>query len=297
MTDIDIAEDRLGAIGDPVGLAGGQGTVYELIEHPDWLYKRYHEDLDVDPDGLRGLVRWGRGLHGRDQRILDVRTSWPRYVVRHDRGHGVVFRRANRRFTHDHDGRVLGTDLQFACYKTGAWAGAGPAGPRTAVAIVYRYAQVLDVLHRGHVAYGDMSFTNMLWSSSTPRPHVFLIDCDAAWLTTGPRGLPPGHTHLWIDPWVDPWTRLGPHEARATDLFKLALLFVRTYYNSITDFVDESTRLVRLGDRPPVSARIAHLVQSGLTRNTTTRMDEASADRWFGPLVALDRRLEARGMR
>jgi hypothetical protein len=284
--------ERLGPIGARVGSPGGQGTVYELVDHPGWLYKRYHDDLDVDPDGLVALVRWRDGLTGRDQQIVDLRTAWPRCVVAHDDGFGVVFQRAHQRFTHRLEEQILHTDLQFACLDEGAWGGAGPVGPRAAVTIVYRYAQVLDVLHRGGVAYGDLSFTNMFWSAGTPRPHILVIDCDAAWVTSGPRGLPPGETYLW----VDPWTGFGSDEARATDLLKLALLFVRTYYTTIKDFLGESTRSIGLKAEPPVSGRVARLLECALAQDATKRRD-AAADRWFAPLVAMDRRLEARGRR
>lgn len=282
---------RLGLVGQQVGEPGGQGSVYELVEHPGWLYKRYHEGIPVEPAGLLALVRWYERLEGRDRRIIDCRTAWPRYVVEHEQGFGVVFRRAPRRFTHAHGGRRVATSLEFVCCAEGAWGGAGPGSPRAAVAIVYRYAQVLDVLHRGGVAYGDLSFTNMFWSSATPRPHIMLIDCDAAWHTAGPRGVPPGETYLW----TDPWGGSGAAEAQAVDLFKLGLLFMRSYYNTINDFVGPSTRSLTLGATRPISRRMSRLLEAALAHDPARRQ-EAAAHLWLEPLLALERRLDARGI-
>jgi hypothetical protein len=284
-----VPEARLGDIGPPFGHVGGQGRVHPLPDHPGWLYKRYHDTTPVDPDGLLALVEWRRQLTGRDRRIVDVRTAWPQYVVEHPGGHGVVIRRAPARFFHVFGDEEVGTDLQFACLDTATWGGAGPAGPRTAVAIVYRYAQVLDVLHRNGVVYGDMSHTNMLWTSAPGWPGVFVIDCDAAWLTTGPRGVPFSETPPWIDPWPNDLTA---ERLRRLDLFKLGQLFLRTYYHWPGKITATTTSL-GLHDEPPVTRRITDLLTASLRRDRPHQPRPRARD-WLDPLVVLERHLRAR---
>jgi hypothetical protein len=285
-----VDEAALGRIGPQLGHHGGQGLVYELLDHPDWLYKKYHAQTTVDVAALLELVTWPDRLVGRDRRIVDARTSWPRLLVQHATGHGVVIRRAPAQFTHVAGNKRTGTDLQFACLDNGKWGGAGPADPRTAICIVYRYAEVLDVFHRHDVVYGDMSYTNMLWSSATGWPGVFVIDCDATWLTTGRRALPAGQTWPWEDPWPDDGSAL---RARRTDLFKLGQLFLRAYYHWGTGKIGLTTTSLGMRPDPPVTGRIVQLLTGALQREQPG-LQRPEAAEWLVPLRNLERQMRSR---
>jgi hypothetical protein len=284
---ITITADELGPVGDELG-RGGQGIVYELPSRPHHLLKVYLDDA-VDRDGLEALVRWRLRLSSRDRRVIDAMTAWPLAVVPDlSTGLAFVMRRAPTEFFHDRPGGSRPHDLQWAYCTSVAYSGRQPATRRQAVTIVHRLAMVLDVLHRNDVVYGDLSATNVLWSARHGRPRIFLIDCDAAWATIGPRGCGGGQTPNFADPWPSDGT---PAAERRRDLYKLGLVFLRLYYRSQLPVTAE-TPTIDLAADPPITRSVHGLLQGALSPDG----DRPTAADWMPRLAALDRRLRAAGV-
>lgn len=278
MTDLS----SLGPIGGPLGAPGGQGTVYELPDHPDLVLKRYHATTAVDPAGLDSLVAWRRHLTPADRAAVDATTAWPDDVVHCPDGTvAVVVRRAPNRFFHQVEGDLVPRDLSWAfCADAVRWAGLEPAPPTVCVSLVRRIAAVFEVFHRTGVCYGDVSATNILWVGGR-RPEVFFLDCDSAHVTGQPRALADAQTPLWECPW--------PLEDRRRDEYKLALTFLRLFWRydgPLTDLV----RTVRLPAQPPVTRSTAALVEQGLREQGP----RPAATDWLDPLQRLNQGLRRR---
>lgn len=274
---------------DPEPLhGGGQGEIRSLARFPHQLLKTY-TTAAPDVDGLVALVEWRHRLAPGDRRVVDARTSWPVAVVPDTPwGPGVVIPRAPKLFMVDVEGRRRARDLQFACVPAALWTVPALLSPSGAVTLTFRYAGVLDVLHRNDAVYGDLSHTNLLFGGSLSRPEIFLIDCDGAWVTTAPRPLPPAETANWIDPW--PGDRRAEAERRR-DLWKLSLLFVRTYYRSVAA-IDGTRRLIELPPEPPITAGVRKLLHAGLARDG----DRPTADEWMPALRRLHDLLRRRSV-
>lgn len=278
----------IGPVADTIAGSGGQGQIRELPAHPHLLLKTYRSDHQPDVGALCALAAWPVGLSSQDRALILARTSWPARVITDTPwGVGTLIQRAPDRFWNLVEGKRIPRDLQFAFVPAARFSGAELLTPAGAITMTYRYASLLDVLHRGGVAYGDLNHSNLLWAGSTSRPEPFLIDCDAAWLTSGPRTLPVAQTPLWLDPWAQRDDG-SPGEAVQRDRLKLALLFVRLYYRSLME-LDAARPLIELPAEPPITQPVADLLLAGLRRDGER---PAAAD-WLQPLDRLERRVRA----
>jgi len=280
-----VSLDELGPRGEELG-AGGQGRVVRLRERPGELVKLYC--TDVDRNALVELVEWRHRLPQRDRRIIDAVTAWPLHVVESPDGIGVHVREAPSVFFHEVAGEQQVRDLQWAYCRSVAYVGREPATRRAAVTLVHHWATVLDVFHRNGVVYGDLSATNVLWSDRGARPRLFVIDCDAAWLTTGRRAVAGGQTPGWDDPWPSDGS---PADERRRDLYKVGLMFLRLYYRSQLP-VDAATKHIALPADPPTSRPVRQLLHGSMRRDGA----RPAANDWLGPLRMFDRVLRARGI-
>lgn len=277
----------LGPVVETVFDSGGQGQIRELASHPHLLLKTYGADHQPEVGPLTALAAWSPAqLSPKDRGVLLRRTSWPARIVPDTPwGVGTLILRAPDRFWVVVEGVRRTRDLQFAFVPAARFGGAELLLPAGAIALTYRYAALLDVLHRGGVAYGHLSHSNLLWAGTRTRPELFLIDCDAAWLTAGERALPPAQTPMWADPWVGDDS---PAEAMRRDLFKLAILFIRLYYQSLMD-IDGSIPVLELPAEPPIIQSVADLLQAGLQRDGA----RPAAAEWLQPLNRLERRVRS----
>lgn len=281
-----LAFASIGPVADTIAGSGGQGQIRELTAHPHLLLKTYRPDHQPDLDALARLAAWPRGLSSKDRAVIVARTCWPARVVPDTPwGVGTLIQRAPDRFWNVVEGKRIPRDLQFAFVPAARFSGAELLTPVGAIAMTYRYATILDVLHRGGVAYGDLNHSNLLWAGTTSRPELFLIDCDAAWLTTGPRTLTDAQTPLWLDPWTHRDDG-SPEEAVQRDRLKLALLFLRLYYRSLME-LDASRPVIELPSDPPLTQTVADLLLAGLRRDG----DRPAAADWLEPLNRLERRV------
>lgn len=282
----------LGSRGAPVGSPGGQGAVFRLDGQPGLLVKLYHRELNglVDPAGLEALVSWRSGLDVRHRTVLDMHSSWPLAVVRDGDQFGVVFQAAPSRFMKHVGNTEVLRDLQWAyCTQGAGFAGAAMPPLRLRAGISLGVAAVLELLHRDGVVLGDLSHTNIAFATvfrwGQPLP-VFHIDTDSAWNTAASRGVPRSSTPQWSDRRRLPDT--APN-AMSADVFKLALVFLRTWYLQNVN-VDSDTDRLRLPERPAITSAVADL----LTATLRDEGDRPTAAQWTIALVDLVRFTESR---
>ncbi|GAB3895994.1 hypothetical protein ACFQ1S_03785 [Kibdelosporangium lantanae] len=242
--------------------SGGQGTVYELVDRNNLVYKEYSPRVasGADLDTLVRFVEFERGLPPEDRRQLTSRAAWPQYVVRdNDVVHGFVMARAPDEFQ-----------------VTMAW----PGGEREAVlgqvqfllndndyleardlhvtaefrlAFLRDVVTTLDLFHRLGITVGDLSPNNLLFSM--PDPRCYFLDCDAMSLNTS----------TILDQVETPDWRVSdlgdePLATTSSDNHKLALLAIRLFAG------DQHTR-----DTHVLPKRLRHLATRALDRDPANR--------------------------
>jgi hypothetical protein len=277
-----ITLSKLGRIG-PVLNVGGQGTVYELLDRPGELLKRYHSWVTVDVTGLVSLADWQSTLAAGEQARLAATTAWPIDVVDCEDGtFGIVMQRAPDAFWQVVHQDKVPRDLSWAFMADAVrFAGLRPASPVAAVIMLYQLMTVFELFHRNGVSYGDMSSTNVLWSGGN-RPVVFVLDCDSAAVEGYPRALKGARTTLWGCPWPGV-------VARELDEYQLAVAFLRLYFR-YEGPLDATTRRIQLPAQPPVPRAAADLLAAGL-REVGIR---PAASDWLTVLRPMERGLKAR---
>jgi hypothetical protein len=270
-------------IGPMLGQSGGQGSVYELAGEPARLIKLYHPHIKVEMAGLDALVAWRHGLNRTDRAVIDRSTAWPQDTVEVDDGRvGIEMPRAPGKFFHIVQGKRADRNLSWAYLADATrWAGQEPAAPAVAVRVVKQLASVFDVFTRNGIAYGDLSHSNVLWSGGH-RPDIYLIDCDAAWVVGGQRGLEEAQTALWTCPWPGV-------QGQERDAYKLALAFLRVVMRFEAD-LDGNVRTLDAPAHPPVTVEVVELLEAGLRE----RGPRPEPGRWIPALDTLERGLRAR---
>lgn len=278
---IDVAQ--VGTVGALVAQPGGQGSVHYLPDKPGHLLKLYGSATTVDVTALEELCRFPDRLTGADKALLSRATAWPMQVVDVGGGKvGVVLPVAPDRFFHTVEGdrKPRGLDWAFRADSC-RFAGLSPASPVAAVVMMRQICQVFDLFSRHHVAYGDVSGNNLLWSGGR-RPEVFFIDCDSASFVGQPRALPAAWTLLWDCP----WSAAGDLEQ---DAYKFSLLFLRLYWH-YEGTVSATSRDLILPADPPVTSEIVELLESGLKEQTS----RPSPGNWAAALGRLEQALRRR---
>lgn len=276
---IELSNIEIGAL---LG-SGGQGDVYEVTSGTGQLLKRYRRGIDVDDAGLAALVDWRKHLSQKDIAIVDKHTAWPLEVVDCEDGtFGILMNRAPNEYWHTVEGDELPRDLSWAFMVDAArFVGLQPASPLAAVMMMAQIATVFDVFHRNGVVYGDLSASNVLWTSGNS-PSVLLIDCDAAEVTGQPRALKEAQTPLWNCPWPGV-------EGRERDEYKLAVAFLRLFFRYEGPIAD-TTSNIQVPAYPPVTRDAADLLGAGLKQVSI----RPSAADWLPALHQLHRGLKKR---
>lgn len=272
MTHMELSSLRLGA-----QLAeGGQGSVHEVLDQPDVVFKRYlHPEAPAfRPDALQWLVdcRTSIAFSGR---TVDDFAAWPTVVVK-DAGRtiGFLMRRVPGDFTLAIGGKVRLADLSYlATEPRPVWGDVDLPDTREKVQLLQHLAGAIDALHTRSIVVGDISFANILWARA-PQPRVMLIDCDGMRHEGRESVLPQADTVDWNDPELPP----GSAPARDQDRYKLALTVQRILTTSLD---------VRLNRTPPdlgALGAVGHRVESLLAQAAGPAGQRPTAREWFDAL-------------
>lgn len=220
----------------PVLAEGGEGRVHLLPRQPHLLYKAYRHP--ARRDHLEFLADWPVTLPPGSAARVRAAAAWPAAVVTGEEGRavGLLVPRAPRRFSVRHrDGHSRLASLSYLTADPAHRAAAygmelpGPAGPER-IGLVYALARLIDAFRSGPapIGHGDLSTKNVLWSLQRG-PEVFVIDCDNAEIfrpEDGPDGA--GQRRRAMTPnWDDPAVNKGSNPTLASDLYSLALVFLR----------------------------------------------------------------------
>lgn len=207
------------ALGPVLG-TGGQGRVYDLLGRPGYAYKEYRQPV-VHAEALTELVRFRASLPAADRELLDRSAAWPvqRVVDAAGSVKGVIMLRVPSRFEHLIAGRARHLELPYLTFpRKPLWADVPSPTARQRMAIVRHFVEVLDLLHRNGLIYGDISHANVLWTV-TEGPGVYLLDCDGIRRLGRQAVMPQPETPDWNDPYGD-----STAASQDGDRYKLALL-------------------------------------------------------------------------
>ena len=216
---------------------GGFGIVYEvetpakLVGEPTCAFKEY---LQAGPDelaNLQVLVDFRNGMSEPDRDVLDHYTTWPLDTVV-DNGSvvGFLMRLVPQHFIETSIAQVAGTastmrSLSWLAKPGHARNNGGTVVEETDILARLRYcawmAHVMQFLHARNMVYGDLSVTNILWSTSEDEPIMF-IDMDPVRIESRSPAIPQANSPNM----ESPEKRLDgqSEQDEYTDRYKLALL-------------------------------------------------------------------------
>lgn len=219
--DVDLADLELG---EKIG-SGGQGTVHRVAggRHAGLVYKQYTLS-GADPRALERLVLLPFDLPAPERERLFSLSCWPlARVVSNGYLAGFLMQEIPDRFT----GTVKGggsqlQELQYLIFEPKAmWGDIVPPDVHGRLELVRQYVSLFQLLHSRGLVVGDVSMSNLLWTSSGGYS-VFMLDCDGVRRAGDEPVLPQVDTESWNDP-DQPATGADLE----TDRYKLALLVGR----------------------------------------------------------------------
>lgn len=266
-----IASESLEYDREPLGRGGGQGTVYGLVDFPDFVYKRYHRPIRGAVGSFQEIVMAGEAL-GPALGRLGVTAAWP--ISTHgteDSVEGYVMRRIPEKFRvtiksknpkyapHDTDA-TLDYALEVSSTKT--------FYPSRRVTIeerlqIVRLAGVfLDTIHRMDFVYGDLSLKNLLYALDPVELHVMDLDSVHRLSTPIIRDKDLVRTPDWSDPESPGQIPLGFD----LDRYRYSLLVYRMLaVNNVSEGFPPSPDSIRFppvpGIDPPRNARLTTLLR------------------------------------
>lgn len=197
---------------------GGQGTVYRVTNHPGFVYKKYKLS-GVNAAALAELIALPPRLPRSDADLLQAHCAWPYARVTHGCSvHGVLLPEVPPRFM----GRTAAgpklREVQYLLYPPKAlWGEIKPLDMAERLILVLRFACLVRTLHQHGVVLGDISMSNVLWSTAN-NVDVYVIDCDGARIGSNPSPLPQTNTPDWDDPLCP-----AAQADQDSDAYKLAL--------------------------------------------------------------------------
>lgn len=154
------SEKRLGA----KLAAGGEGTVYPLLDNPKVLIKIYHPEV---------LQKRGNELERKIQTMLCIKEqiaknySWPRLSILNEKGEWVGYAMY----------KVQGVSMQALAHAK-LYQKYFPTLDRLQVVrYLINYLESLHQLHQRDIYVGDFNLRNTLCNSTTNQ--VSFIDCDS----------------------------------------------------------------------------------------------------------------------
>lgn len=250
------------AIGDEVG-SGGQASVHRVLspQWPNTLLKKYRDVAPV-AETLDALVSWRANLSDTDMEVLDTSTSWPlARVVDQGKTVGVLIPEAPDHFAVDVRGSRRLNELSYLVFgDRSKRLGLPVPEPYVRAAIATNLAAVMELFERHDIVHGDLSFKNLLWTS-TPSPSCYLLDCDGVQM----RDLPPALPHVTTQHWTDPRIQTGTirHPDVDSDRLAMALVFYRSYFQARGDFTGAKIALP-VPDVPAVDPGVRELLERAL---------------------------------
>jgi DNA-binding helix-hairpin-helix protein with protein kinase domain len=231
VSELSVPRQALGSLGSQLG-QGGQAKVYlapgvSLSDVTGPLVFKHYRSGQSPPDGLQALVGRRLRLDAIARRRLDVCTAWPVRTVEEDGGVcGVLVPLIPAEFFQERllpsgtPGRTL-LEFQHLFVDPSRARRLGMPAPnlRTRALLCRDFASALHFLHTNGLVVGDINAKNAVFRL-TARPCVRLVDCDAIRV----EGSAAVVAQLNAPDWDPPERRLS----RATDLYKLGLLVLRT---------------------------------------------------------------------
>lgn len=274
MTVLRFRPVQLGAYLGHFLAKGGQGKVFAVPGTLPglagvYVYKEYLPAVPVDADALESVAGFLDTLGPGERTFLDDRSAWPVALVA-DGGQvrGFLMRRVTDAFRIAVGGRMRTQGMEFLLNDAVFLQSIGlRVDNRLRIQLLRDLAQITALLHREHVAIGDLSPKNVLFTlRGTPR--CLLIDCDSM-RVRGRSAVEPVDTPDWEVP---------AGEAKATpysDAFKFGLIAARLFD----------------GDQTRVDYRALAAVSPELAVLARRSVESAPADRpavssWFVPLDA-----------
>lgn len=202
-------------LGPVLGRAGGQGAVYQLVEFPDFVYKRYHRSMRGAAQSFDELIVAGQALAPFLEHA-GVTAVWP--VLACGVGSqvdGYVMQRIPDRFSIEmntpYGSRIEDATLDHALAidPTKKFRSNREVSPEERLEIVRLVGVFLDTLHRNDLVYGDLSLKNLRYSLDPVR--LLVMDLDAVHRISTPlidrKDLV--HTPDWGDPLAPGQVPLG----------------------------------------------------------------------------------------
>ncbi|MBN8738290.1 MAG: hypothetical protein J0H86_02185 [Xanthomonadaceae bacterium] len=253
-------------LGQQLGRAGGQGTVFELLNEneTDLVYKLYRTPIRGALQSLDELVRAGRKLAPLLER-KGITATWPTAICGdRDVVEGYVMRRIPPQFKielqtpYRKEHRDATLDQAFVAGNSKF----SPTQPVTAderMQLLRLVGTFLDTLHRNDFVYGDLSLKNMLFSRTPTQ--LLVMDMDGVRKISA-RLIPEKdllHTPDWKDPLSPDQIPLGFD----LDRYKFALLVYRLLVaNSVSAPLPkarESSAFTNIGNK--VNGRLGFLLR------------------------------------
>jgi len=264
---------------------GGEGRVFEFIDHPETIYKEFHFSRQHPPNlhALKQLVALPESCSEPERAYIESRTVWPRTVVTdHGRARGYLMRRIPDRFFRQHG--LKKRPMNILC----AWdylsmRNSYISNPRlcseipqpSAVQItdlIVDLANTVSLLHRHGVVIGDISGRNLAWTDQ-PTWHVLLIDCDSFRVRGSGSVNYPKQTPDWEDPAVQ-----NSRTNQQSDIYKLGIAAYRAVWAATVQQPPND-----LASRPPPQGVPAAL--PSLVARSTGARGRPSAAEWVQGLT------------
>jgi hypothetical protein len=293
-------KDRLHEVG-----AGAMGRIFVVHgAQPSCFYKMYKEP-GQHADRLDHLIDWRRRLNGDVLDFLDEHCAWPIVTVvdKAARTLGFLMKPAPTQFwftpkimtdsahstANANNRQTLKLSHLILPDKAQAVGVQAPdSGQR--LDLLEDLAKIFNLFSQNGIVYGDVSENNVMWTV-TPRPQIFLIDCDNARPDKLPgeyAGVAMSSTHgIWHDPAI-PKTGFPGGES---DRFALAMFCYRVFYQAWYDLSFEgATRELPLPRGTPV-VPLQRVLELGLSENPRERPPAAD---WLKAVEATRRVLQLR---
>lgn len=270
---------ELSALGSLTQLGdGGEGVVYRASKVPGQVYKEYKPAVahEVNPRGLEATIGILGQLPESGRSFVSERSAWPHTLVRKNGSvtgflmqeipaefscqHGMVGR--PRTVLNDWNKLVTRDDwmdkpnIESTVPRLNV---NSKQDEKAILGLLLDLASFFSHLHEKDVVVGDVSGRNILWTT-TPRPTVFLIDCDG-FRVQGDRAVTSSkQSPDWFDPHLAGDTTLD------SDRFKLATAIYRAYFSDAFGTPADPKK-----SGGPNGAKILALAQQGVSAaNRTT---------------------------